>query len=364
LPEEHMPQDYPDTGLQELPHIVIIDDSKLKQLFLSEILKSEFAVFAFASEREALPRLPDIRPECILLDMERPGEDGFQTINHIKSLPVTAGVPLILITSTDDGETERRALEHGVVDFVGNRYAPAVIRNRVKNQVELYGYRRELERRVNLKTRSVLELQDAIMFMLSDLVECRDSLTSGHARRTRDYMERLIRQIIADGSYVEALTPELVRDIVRAAPLHDIGKVGIQDAVLNKPGRLTADEFNDMKRHTILGASAIAHAMKTLHENAFLCVLRDVVFSHHERWDGTGYPLGLSGQSIPLSGRIMAIPDVYDALVSKRPYKEPFSHEKAVRIIREGIGTHFDPLVGEAFLRCEQDFARIAQEQR
>ncbi|MBO6171126.1 MAG: HD domain-containing protein, partial [Desulfovibrio sp.] len=151
---------------------------------------------------------------------------------------------------------------------------------------------------------------------------------------------------------------------VRAAPLHDIGKVGIQDAVLNKPGRLTADEFNDMKRHTILGASAIAHAMKTLHENAFLCVLRDVVFSHHERWDGTGYPLGLSGQSIPLSGRIMAIPDVYDALVSKRPYKEPFSHEKAVRIIREGIGTHFDPLVGEAFLRCEQDFARIAQEQR
>ena len=113
-----------------------------------------------------------------------------------------------------------------------------------------------------------------------------------------------------------------------------------------------------------IGASAIAHAMKTLHENAFLCVLRDVVFSHHERWDGTGYPLGLSGQSIPLSGRIMAIPDVYDALGSKRPYKEPFSHEKAVRIIREGIGTHFDPLVGEAFLRCEQDFARIAQEQR
>ncbi|MBQ9453698.1 MAG: response regulator [Desulfovibrio sp.] len=345
----------------QLPPIVIIDDSKLKQLFLSEILKSECTIFTFASEHEALPRLPEIRPQCILVDMERPGEDGLATINHIKSLSVTADVPIILITSTDDGDTERRALEHGVVDFVGNKYAPEIIRNRVKNQIELYGYRRELERQVDLKTRSVLELQDAIMLVLSDLVECRDSLTSGHAQRTRDYAERLMHQLIADGHYVQELSPELVRDIIRAAPLHDIGKVGIEDAVLNKPGRLTKNEFDDMKRHTILGASAIANAMKSLHDNSFLCVLRDISLSHHERWDGTGYPLGLAGNSIPLCGRIMAIPDVYDALVSKRPYKDPYPHEMAVQIIRDGIGSHFDPLIGEAFLRCEQDFAHIAQ---
>lgn len=359
-----MPEASNATSPQALPSIVIIDDSKLKQLFLTDVLRSDFTVFAFSSENEAVARLGDIRPQCILTDTERPGEDGFATLRHLKENPQTAGVPVILITSSEDGDTERRALEEGVVDFVGNKFAPAIIRNRVRNQVELYGYRCRLEERVEEKTRGIQELQDAIMMVLSDLVECRDTMTSGHAVRTRSYVERLIRQLQEDGSYAEALTQAMVRDIIRAAPLHDIGKVGIRDAVLNKPGRLTPEEFEDMKRHTVLGAQAIKHAMETVHDNTFLTVLRDITFSHHERWDGTGYPLGLRGATIPLPGRIMAIPDVYDALVSERPYKKPYPHARAVDIIREGVGSHFDPRIGAAFLACEQDFARIAQTQR
>ena len=152
--------------------------------------------------------------------------------------------------------------------------------------------------------------------------------------------------------------------MIRASPLHDIGKIGVRDAILNKPGRLSKEEFEEIKRHTIFGASAISRAMQTVHDGSFLQVLRDMTFSHHERWDGTGYPLGLDGERIPLVGRIMAIADVYDALISRRPYKDPMSHEQAVGIIREGIGSHFDPVVGAAFLACEADFHSIAQTHR
>ena len=186
-------------------------------------------------------------------------------------------------------------------------------------------------------------------------------MTSGHAERTRNYVERLLRQLKANGSYLKELTPKLIQDLIRAAPLHDMGKVGIPDSILNKPGRLTEEEFDAMKLHTVIGANAIMRAMKTIKDNSFLKVLREVVLSHHERWDGSGYPLGLAGLKIPISGRVMAIPDVYDALVSARPYKKPFSHEEAVHIIKSGIGSHFDPLIGEAFLQCETDFALINQ---
>ena len=239
-----------------------------------------------------------------------------------------------------------------------------MIRARVMHHAELYGYRRHLEERVSENTQTIFELQDAIMMALSELVECRDSNTAGHAQRTRDYVARLLHQLKADGNYVDVLTDGYVRDMVRAAPLHDIGKVGVRDAVLNKPGRLTEEEFEEMKRHTVFGAMSINKAMKAVQDSSFLLVLRDISLSHHERWDGKGYPLGLSGERIPLSGRIMAMADVYDALVSQRPYKTPISHERAVEIIAEGVGTHFDPLVGAAFLACSDDFQEISKRHR
>ncbi len=350
--------------MKSKPNIAIIDDSRLKRKFLTEILKGHFTVHAFSSSAEALPRLAGIKPQCILLDMERPGEDGLEDIRRIKASPDIAEVPVIFITSFSDGSFEKRALESGAVDFVGNKFSQEIILARVKSHTELYAYRHHLEDRVRKNTQTIFDLQDAIMMALSELVECRDSNTAGHAQRTRDYVERLVRQLISDGSYVDVLTDGYVRDIVRAAPLHDIGKVGVRDAVLNKPGRLSDEEFEEMKRHTIFGAMSINKAMKVVHDSSFLSVLRDISLSHHERWDGSGYPLGLSGERIPLSGRIMAIADVYDALVSKRPYKDPLSHEQAVDIIRQGVGSHFDPLVGAAFLACADDFQEISRRHR
>lgn len=345
-------------------HIAIIDDNRMKRLFLAGLLEDAFSIHAYGSGEEALKEIPHLDLQCILLDIDMPGEDGFQVIRRIKDIPAIADVPVIFVTSLTDQAIERRGLESGAVDFVGNQFSPEIIRARVLHHVDLYGYRCRLEERVRENTKTIFELQDAIMVALSDLVECRDENTAGHAQRTRAYVERLIQQLREDGCFQEELTDGFVRDVIRASPLHDIGKIGVRDAILNKPGRLSKEEFEEIKRHTIFGASAISRAMQTVHDGSFLQVLRDMTFSHHERWDGTGYPLGLDGERIPLVGRIMAIADVYDALISRRPYKDPMSHEQAVGIIRDGIGSHFDPVVGAAFLACEADFHRIAQTHR
>jgi len=344
--------------------VVIIDDSRLKSAFLAKILMGMFEVSTFTSATEALPRLTDIDPRCILLDLERPGEDGFQTIHDIKSHPGMAHVPLILITATSDAETERRVLASGVADFVGNQFSQEIIRTRVMHQVELYNYRCALEERVREKTRNIEELQDAIMVGFSYLVEQRDLTTSGHAQRTQSYVRCLIRECLERGIYAQELTPELGMAIVRAAPLHDMGKVGVRDAVLNKLSALTSDEFEEMKQHPVFGATAVGRMIDALQDSAFLKVLRNMVLSHHERWDGTGYPLGLHGRSIPLSGRLMAIADVYDALISRRPYKDALTHEQAVLMISEGIGTQFDPILGHIFMECADEFADIAERLR
>ncbi len=346
---------------KETFNVVIIDDNKMKRDFLTKSLEGMFRVFAFPNAREAWPRLVEINPKCILLDLERPGEDGFQTIYDIKHHPRLENIPLILITPTSDRNTEQRVLENGVVDFIGNQFSPQIILLRVMHQVELYDYRCMLEQRVHDTTQSIFELQDAIMIGLSELVEYRDQNTFGHAQRSREYISCLIQQCITNGSYADKLTPEVVSDIVRAAPLHDIGKVGITDAILNKPGKLTPEEFDEIKKHTIYGASAVGRLMKRVRDNSFLSILHDLVLSHHEKWDGSGYPLGMHEATIPLCGRLMAIADVYDALISPRPYKKAMTHEKAVQIISEGIGSHFDPLLGQAFLDCADKFEKISQ---
>lgn len=345
-----------------MKHIAIIDDSKLKRDYLRRILAEEFRVYEYESGAAALPELPFLDIQCILLDVEMPEEDGFAVIKRIKASPSLRDIPVIFVTSLSDWELETRGLSSGAVDFLGNQFSPEIIRSRVRNHVDLFDYKQKLEQRVREKTQTIFELQDAIMVALSDLVECRDENTAGHAQRTRGYVECLIRALQKRGDYADELTEDFVRDLIRAAPLHDIGKIGIRDAVLNKPGRLSPEEFEEMKKHTVFGATAILRAMKILHQASFLCILRDISLSHHEKWDGSGYPLGLDGIRIPLCGRIMAIADVYDALVSKRPYKEPMPHEKAAGIILEGKGRHFDPLVTDAFDACQEEFRAIAMQ--
>ena len=208
----------------------------------------------------------------------------------------------------------------------------------------------------------VEKLQDSIVITLSDLVECRDVATSGHARRTISYVEILCRELAARGMYADLLTPETIEVFMRAAPLHDIGKVGIDDAILNKPGRLNDLEFDAMRHHTLLGARAIQRAIDQMGAPTFLDVVKEMTLYHHERWDGMGYPFGLQGEEIPLCARIMAVADVYDALISERPYKPPLSQEQVVAIMAGERGRQFDPAIMDVFLSIHEKFAAVAAE--
>lgn len=344
-----------------MPNIIVIDDSKMKRNFLAQVLGKDFTVNCFASGREALEQIADIDPMCVLLDMERPDEDPIETLHAIKDDPRFCNVPIVFVTSLNDPKYETLALESGAMDFVSNQFSPEIIRSRVRHLVEIYAYRRNLENMLQEKNQDVYELQEAFLVALSDLVEWGDNKTNGHAQRTRSYVECLLNHLMERGLYCEELTRQLANDIIRAAPLHDLGNMGIKDNILDKPGKLTDEEFEKIKKHTILGGKTISKAMMAVQKNDFLTVVQDMILCHHERWDGSGYPRGLKGAEIPLSSRIVAIADVYDALVCDRPYKEAISHEQAVETIRNEIGSHFDPTIGEAFLACEQMFRQISQ---
>lgn len=342
--------------------IAIIDDSRSKRAALLYVLRDSFEVAAYASGREALPALLEQVPDLLLLDIEMPGEDGFRVIRNIKAEPALRDIPVIFITSVDDRHAEARGLQLGAVDFISKNFVPETILARVKVHLELQAYRRGLEDVIRAKTRLVERLQDSIVVTLSDLVECRDAATSGHAQRTIRFVGALCRALAGRGVHADILTPEAMEMFMRAAPLHDIGKVGVDDAILNKPGRLNAVEFEAMKEHTLMGARAIQRAIDRLEGPTFLDVVKDMTLFHHERWDGGGYPFGLKGSAIPLSARIMAVADVYDALISERPYKRPVPHEQAVALIGEERGGQFDPAVVDVFLDVHPEFAAIAGE--
>ncbi len=342
------------------PRIAIIDDNKLNLSLVGHVLQPHYAFSLYSSGRDALEDMPENMPDLILLDIEMPEEDGFSVIRKIKDDPRLRDIPVIFLTGMDDRRSEARGLALGAVDFISKNFVPETILARINIHLELQRHRRHLEELVQEKTSMVEQLQDAIMVSLSDLVECRDATTAGHAQRTIAYVRALTRRMIVKGVYADQLSRENVRDMLRAAPLHDVGKVGISDTVLDKPGKLTREEFQQMQQHTVLGSKAIQRAIDKIRRPSFLNTVRDMTLTHHERWDGTGYPLGLRGEQIPLAGRIMAIADVYDALVSQRPYKTPIPHQKAVEIIREGRGTQFDPHIVDVFLEIHESFAEIA----
>ena len=342
--------------------IAIIDDSRAKRTALTYILRDEFDISGYSSGQEALPELLARPPDLILLDIQMPGEDGFAVIQRLKSYPELMDIPVIFLTGMDGRDIEATGLELGAVDFISKEFVPETILARVRVHLELREYRKSLEKIIREKTRMVEHLQDSIVLSLCDLVECRDAATFGHVNRTVRYTEALGQALLDRGVYADQLGPEVLRDFMRAAPLHDIGKVGINDAILNKPARLTNEEYLIMQRHTVLGGRAIQRAIDSIQAPSFLDVVKDMTLFHHERWDGKGYPLGKRGEQIPLCARIVAIADVYDALISERPYKKPLSHDEAVTIIAEGRGKQFDPNIVDVFLQIHEQFAAIASD--
>jgi putative two-component system response regulator len=360
---------------EKIKTILIVDDTPLNLTVLGELLMPEFQVRVANSGIRALSAVASPpRPDLILLDVMMPDMDGYEVLVRLRQDPKTSDIPVIFVTALDATEDEAKGLELGAVDYITKPFRPSIVLARVHAQLELKDARDRirnqnvwLEGEVRRRMQQNQLIQDVSMRALASLAEARDNETGNHILRTQGYVNVLAHELAKLPKYQNTLTPELISLITKAAPLHDIGKVGIPDHILHKPGKHTPDEWEIMKTHASIGADAIWRAIQNEQDIAgldFLYKAMEIAGNHHEKWDGSGYPSGLSGESIPLSARIMALADVFDALISKRVYKPAFSLEKAGEIILEGKGKHFDPDVTDAYLASVDAFRIIAERYR
>jgi putative two-component system response regulator len=293
--------------------------------------------------------------------MMPPGINGFKTVELLHRNPATSSIPVIFLTARAESEDVARGFSLGGVDYITKPFKGVELRSRVRNHLELHAYRTSLERLVDERTRETELLKDVIIEAMGEMAEYRDPETGSHIHRTREYVALLAETLVANDHHRDQLTPDYIALLRKSAPLHDIGKVAIRDSILLKPGKLTAEEFEEMKAHTLFGEEVIANLEQMAgHPTSFLSCAKEIAGSHHEKFDGSGYPRGIVGENIPLAGRIMAIADVYDALISKRVYKEAMTHAEAMAIMVRGNGSHFDPVLIEAFLQVEPLFYQIA----
>lgn len=348
--------------------IMIVDDNVTNLTVARKALEGVYSVIPVTSGQKAVDLLSKTVPSLILLDIDMPEMDGFETIKLIKATEKTKDIPVIFLTAKDDGGSEIEGLKLGAVDYITKPFSIPLLLQRVQLHIELVAqreklnnYNKNLSAMVNEQTEIISELQHSIIHALSELIECRDGLTGGHVARTQKYLKILVDGVTQSNCYADDLQDINVDLLIESAQLHDIGKIGIPDAILQKPGRLSQEEFETIKNHTLIGEKAIAGAMEMTRSKEFLNYASIVAVSHHEKWDGSGYPHGLAGRDIPLIGRLMAIADVYDALVSERPYKKALSHQEAVNIIVNESAKHFDPKLIDIFekradLFCEPGF--------
>ena len=370
-----------------MPHaerstILVVDDTRDNLTVIGGLLESAYRVrIANSGERALKVAATEPRPDLILLDIMMPGMDGYQTLEKLKEDPLTREIPVIFVTAMNADEDEEIGLRLGAVDYVTKPIRPAILLARVRTQLELKAARdrlsdenHTLEGEVRKRTRELELIKDVSMQALATLAEKRDNETGNHLIRTRTYIELLMQDLSLLPRFAPLLTPRRRELIAKAAPLHDIGKVGIPDHILLKPGRLTPEEFEIMKTHASIGADALTEAIERVlaarqtesqededhYALGFLELAREIAGGHHEKWDGSGYPKGLAGDDIPLSARLMALADVFDALICKRHYKAAFSLEETTSIIRQGRAVHFDPDIVDVFLKHVENFAAIA----
>ncbi len=341
--------------------VLVVDDTPENIEVLRQLLRADYTIHAAISGEKGLEiarKLP--QPDIILLDIMMPGIDGYEVCRQLKNDPLTAHIPVVFISALDQVGHETLGLELGAVDYIRKPFEPVLVKARVRNHLVLKRYEQELEALVRARTAELALTQQITIEALANLAEFRDNETGGHIKRTQNYVRALTQHLSTQGPYQHLLDPVSVEMLYRCAPLHDIGKVAIRDMVLLKPGRLTPEEFEEMKQHVIYGAKALEVAEGSQGESVFLQFARQIILGHHERWDGKGYPQGLKGTEIALPGRIMAVVDVYDALISRRVYKPAYSHARATEIIVEGSGSHFDPVVVDAFMALGDEFRTIA----
>ena len=336
--------------------IFIVDDSDTNLSMAEDALEKEYRVMTLPSAAKMFALLEKIIPDLILLDVEMPEMDGFEALQALKSNSTFAHIPVIFLTAKTDVDTEVRGFELGVIDFITKPFSAPVLLNRLRTHLNIEDIIRE-------RTEKLERLQSSLVYILADIVESRDENTGGHIERTSAYMKILIDGMLASGLYADEISKLDLDLLTSSSRLHDVGKIAIPDVILNKPGLLTKEEFETMKTHTKEGEKIIDKIItRTGCEVSFLQDARLFASCHHERWDGSGYPNGLKGTDIPLQGRIMAIVDVYDALVSNRPYKRSLSQDEAVKLIADSADRLFDPSIVSVFVEIKDKFNTVKQD--
>ncbi|MDR1157433.1 MAG: response regulator [Oscillospiraceae bacterium] len=349
--------------------VVAVDDDPIILHSILSILQSEYSVRPFPSGASALKYLRSNPADLIVLDYFMPEMTGHELLLLLQADPALKEIPVIFLTGSTDGDGEAEALEMGASDYLLKPIRPKALLTRVRLQLELQKHRRHLESLVDEKMRQLrqinrqLELRErTTMNLLARASDLRDPETGTHVNRTTEYVRIIVADLMLRPTVGYELTVDEGYAIVEAVKLHDIGKIAMPDSVLLKPGRLTPEEFEIIKKHPVYGEEMLHEAVEEMSDDLLLLTARDIAFAHHEKWDGSGYPRGLSGADIPLSARIAAVADVFDALTSQRPYKKPFPTRTAFDIIYKDAGAHFDPYIAQVVQRHERDFERVARE--
>ncbi|MCM1244261.1 MAG: response regulator [Roseburia sp.] len=338
--------------------ILVVDDDKTNLMLAQKILLPQYRMAATNSGAAALKYLENNRPDLILLDINMPEMDGFEVMSILKEKEETASIPVIFLTADNTAETEVECFRVGAIDFVVKPFVPDILLSRVAKTIELEQYRHNLEKMVREQAEKITEdarrlskIQDSVIIGMANLIESRDGSTGKHVKNTQLYVRMIANELFRRRLFPEELTEGYIEDLCKAAPLHDVGKIKVPDAILQKPGKLTPEEFETMKRHTTYSRKIIETIIGDIEDEHYVRIVEDIAMYHHERWDGTGYPAGLMGDNIPLSARIMAIADVFDALYEERCYKPPIRPiERIIQIMSEGRGTQFDPVIIDVFM--------------
>jgi len=350
--------------------IILVDDNPANLRIGKNVLAEKYSIATAPSAEKLFSILENNNPSLILLDVDMPETDGYETIKNLKSKPETKHIPVIFLTGKTETGDELKGLSLGAIDYITKPFQPTLLLKRIevhllvenqrktleKQAAKLKNFNENLQKMVEEKTHNILELEDTLLKTMAEMVEYRDDITGGHIERTKHSVKILLEEIknnYPDDEEIENIDINLV---LQSCQLHDVGKISIEDSILKKPGKLSDEEFEKMKKHTVFGKQIIEKIESLTKENDFLKYAKIFAYSHHEKWDGNGYPCGLKGNEIPLLGRIMAIADVYDALTSIRPYKNAFTHEEAVRIISEGKGKQFDPAMVDIFVNAAEQF--------
>jgi putative two-component system response regulator len=349
--------------------VLIVDDHPDNLLFMSELIKDDYNVKVANNGQKALQIAQSTTPpDLILLDIMMPEMDGYEVCRRLKEGGITKAIPIIFLTAKSEERDEQKGLAIGAVDYITKPISPPIVLARIQTHLQLKAaadFLKDknlfLESEVARRTQEIVTVQAVTIDMMTSLTESRDKETGYHIQRTQFYIKKLAEKLKSSPRFKALLTDDVIELLFNSAPLHDIGKIGVPDRILLKPGKLDKEEFEMMKGHTTIGYEVIDRAERKLGQKIrFLMLAKEIALAHHERWDGTGYPHGLKGDDIPVAARLMSVADVYDALVCKRIYKPAIPHEQAVSMIREGRGSQFDPDIVDAFSEISGEFQQIA----